>query len=258
MIHVVCGTDLLRDYLSALIAAADPRHLPARLLPLAPRPRGSSYSLAHVVLQALTDGDELSAAERRKQLLAPMSSRLLPQLYIDASRAGLSGLQRLLQLACAGASPRVQIQRPARGPRRYRLSVLQQPPFAETIDLVNEQGIRVERLLRWDHRLTYATGQTLLLGHNYHIIVAIDDQQIRVRHAEQAEQARQVEIDHLRRLAKRQPAAAALATALARQTKQADDLYAHGYRRMRRACARQRKLFACLEQTLPQSSRIPT
>ncbi len=190
MIQILCGNYLLRDYLRAVAAAAD--RPPLALRPLAPRPRGNPYTLAHCLLNSLADGRGMTAAELQTQLFGLVSRQLLHRLQIGIDRAGL---QRLLDLAYADLAPPVLVHWPPRGERRYRISAMQRPPLADWAEVQNEQGEVIGRLLRWDHGLTYAVGQTLMLRHKRHRVVAVDAQQVRVRHADSAlGQARRREV----------------------------------------------------------------
>lgn len=183
MIQVLCGNYLMRDYLRAILAANPVSRLPLALRPRATRPRGNPYTLAHCLLHALADDGGLTRPALEEQLFGLVSPLLLRRLGIHMNRAGL---QRLLDLAYGDRAAAVLVHWPSRGERRYRVSPMHRPALADWADVRNEQGECIGRLLRWDHGLTYAAGQHLMLRHKLHQVVGVDADMVRVRHADSA------------------------------------------------------------------------
>lgn len=183
LINVLCDNYLLRDWLCAILATRPPQHLPAALRPLAPRPHGNPYTLAYLLFQALRDGRGLDSETLNSQFLDSLPTALRERLGIAANRAGLG---RLLALAC-GEPPPLSVHWPTEGPRTYRLNGVYAPRLATAVPVRDQHGASLGRLLGWDHGLTYASGQTLMLAHKAHQVLAVSDELVRVRHLDQAE-----------------------------------------------------------------------
>ena len=183
LISILCGNYLLRDYLRACLAVAEPRDLPRGLRPLAAEPLGNPYTLAYALTRAFAGSTALTAAELNDQFLDPSPSRVRAALGIRASRRGLT---RLFERVFGAGSVTVAVHRRPDGRAVYALTPNRPLLRAAYLDAVNAQGDALGRLLASDHGLTYASGQTLLFAHKFHRVARVGADRVELVHVETA------------------------------------------------------------------------
>jgi hypothetical protein len=183
LINILCGNYLLRDYLRACLAVAEPRDLPRGLRPLAAEPLGNPYTLAYALSRAFAGSTALTAAELNDQFLDPSPSRVRAALGLRASRRGLT---RLFERVFGAGSVTVSVHRRPDGRAVYTLTPNRPLLRAAYLDAVNAQGDALGRLLASDHGLTYASGQTLLFAHKFHRVARVGADRVELMHVETA------------------------------------------------------------------------
>lgn len=184
--HVLCSPYLLRDYFRACLAGAGhPRHLPARLRPLAVRPQGTLPEWMMALGRALQarPAEGLSRADIEAQFLhqVPVGLREAFAMCADSVR-----LRALLALTLA-QPPLVQVRLGPDGTPRY--SIPADPPLTPQpfYPVRNEAGTPIDAWPAEEHGVRYAVGQRRVIQGKWYTIRTVEAETVFVQHQESEE-----------------------------------------------------------------------